>query len=50
LLKSEKLYAWIWKQDAVCMANARLEVSTSHAYSATGSKQPQMVTDEMEQG
>jgi hypothetical protein len=47
-LKPEKLYAWIWKEDAMCLANARLEVTSSYADSATGSDQPQMVTDKME--
>jgi hypothetical protein len=48
LLKSKKLYTWIWKNDTMCLADVELEETPGNADSSTGSNQPQMLTEEME--
>jgi hypothetical protein len=49
LLKARKLYTWIWKNDAISPADAELKVAPGNADAATGSNQPQMLNEEMEE-
>ena len=49
LLKAMKLYTWIRKNDAISPADAELEVAPGDTGSATGSNQPQMLNEEMEE-
>jgi len=48
LLKPKKLYTGIWKNDAICTADAELEVVPGNA-EPTGSNPPQVLTKEMEE-
>lgn len=49
LLKARKLYTWIWKNDGISPADAELKVAPGNADAATGSNQPQMLNEEMEE-
>ena len=49
LLKSKKLSTWIWKNNAMNLADAELEVAPGHTDAATGGNQPQMLTEEIEE-
>jgi hypothetical protein len=49
LLKPKKLDTWIWKNDAICVADAELEVVPGNAEPATGSNPQQVLTKEMKE-
>jgi len=49
LIKLEKVYGWIGKNEAVSMANVEVYIAACNTNSTTGNNQPKMLAEEMYQ-